>query len=101
MYKLHHFQVAISCWNLEFRPEDHKFLQDCQVFSHVHRLLTSASRREAPVDLPPFYRSEELSEAKVTASSRDALIPYLSDRKTDTFWESGEEVIMTPGDVES
>ncbi|KAL5268418.1 hypothetical protein ACHWQZ_G002322 [Mnemiopsis leidyi] len=84
-------KVAISCWNLEFRPEDHKFLQDSQVFSHIHRLLTSASRRESPTPLPSFHRSVEIADVELTVSSRDSLIPYLHDKKTDTFWESGDK----------
>ena len=87
-------QVAISCWNLEFRPEDHKFLQDSQVFSHIHRLLTSASRRESPTPLPTFNRSVEIPDVELTVSSRDSVIPYLHDKKTDTFWESGSRGVF-------
>ena len=91
-------QAAISCFALRYWPSDHPFLHQSHLFSTISKILSRGEGEveevsprlghveggvEAWVDLTP--------QVEVTVSSRQAMVPSLTDSSTETFWESGDE----------
>jgi len=95
-------QAAITCFSLKFWPSDHPFLHQSHVFSTISKIL---SRGEGDVETAGDHTSPKVghieggveqwadltSQVEVNVSSRQAMIPSLTDGSTETFWESGDE----------
>jgi len=95
-------QAAITCFSLKFWPSDHPFLHQSHVFSTISKIL---SRGEGDVEATGDHNSPKIghveggverwadltSQVEVNVSSRQAMIPSLTDGSTETFWESGDE----------
>merc|ERR1719347_1292365 len=95
-------QAAITCFSLKFWPSDHPFLHQSHVFSTISKIL---SRGEGEVEPIGDHNSPKAghveggverwadltSQVEVNVSSRQAMIPSLTDGSTETFWESGDE----------
>merc|ERR1719158_2645284 len=78
------------------------FLQQSHVFSTISKIL---SRGEGDVETAGDHTSPKVghieggveqwadltSQVEVNVSSRQAMIPSLTDGSTETFWESGDE----------
>ena len=99
-------QAAITCFSLKFWPSDHPFLHQSHLFSTVSRILSRGEgegeagpgaehspARPAPSQLEAGVErwADLTAQAEVTVSSRQAMVPSLTDGSTETFWESGEE----------
>uniref|UniRef100_H2YTX0 RCR-type E3 ubiquitin transferase n=1 Tax=Ciona savignyi TaxID=51511 RepID=H2YTX0_CIOSA len=99
--------MAIRCWSLRVLPSDHQFLHQSQVFSHISQIL---SRKIKPGQSPPDevlscfkYLSVENTMCNVSSlrdltsyvhiktSSHPSIANSLTDKSTETFWESGDE----------
>merc|ERR1719319_19147 len=92
-------QAAVSIFALRFWPSDHPFLHQSHLFSTISKIL---SRGEGEVDPEVSPRlgqveggvetwSDLTAQVEVTVSSRQAMLPSLTDSSTETFWESGDE----------
>ena len=98
-------QAAITCFSLKFWPSDHPFLHQSHLFSTVSKILSrgdgdgdtdhgspkhgaaGAAQHESGVEV----WSDLTGQAEVSVSSRQAMVPSLTDSSTETFWESGDE----------
>ncbi|XP_063604995.1 E3 ubiquitin-protein ligase MYCBP2-like, partial [Penaeus indicus] len=97
--------MAVRCWGLRFTPTDHDFLHQSHVFSNISKILsrseevlgageegiTSMYESHGPVTSMVECLRDLMSECEVRASSRQAMVPSLTDASTETFWESGDE----------
>ncbi|XP_069950165.1 E3 ubiquitin-protein ligase MYCBP2 isoform X3 [Cherax quadricarinatus] len=97
--------MAVRCWGLRFTPTDHDFLHQSHVFSNISKILsrseevlgageegvTSMYESHGPVTSIVECLQDLMSECEIRASSRQAMVPSLTDSSTETFWESGDE----------
>ncbi|CAG0881435.1 unnamed protein product [Darwinula stevensoni] len=98
-------RMAIRCWRLHFRPEDHLFLHRLvsllsrsHVFSNINKILSGGDEKlsrnsRAGENVGCFLEKLEdlTSSCELKCSSRPSMIGSLTDGSTETFWESGEE----------
>ena len=96
-------QAAITCFSLKFWPSDHPFLHQSHLFSTVSKILSRgdsednvASPKHGGGHQHPREGGVEAwgdltAQAEVSVSSRQAMVPSLTDASTETFWESGDE----------
>ncbi|XP_064119634.1 E3 ubiquitin-protein ligase MYCBP2-like isoform X5 [Macrobrachium nipponense] len=97
--------MAVRCWGLRFTPADHDFLHQSHVFSNISKILSrseevlgageegvnSMYESHGPVTSIVECLCDLMSECEIRASSRQAMVPSLTDSSTETFWESGDE----------
>ena len=100
-------QAAITCFSLKFWPSDHPFLHQSHLFSTVSKILSRGDTGDAGEDnvASPKHGGghhhhreggveawgDLTAMAEVSVSSRQAMVPSLTDASTETFWESGDE----------
>ena len=93
-------QIAITCWCIKFRPQDHQFLHQSHVFSTISKILSrseefegsnekSSSNEESETTVEDLVDVTSALDLKV--SSRVAMVNSLNDNSTETFWESSDE----------
>lgn len=97
--------MAVRCWGLRFTPSDHDFLHQSHVFSNISKILSrseevlgageegvaSMYESHGPVTSTVECLRDLMAECEMRASSRQAMVPSLTDSSTETFWESGDE----------
>ncbi|CAL4142860.1 unnamed protein product, partial [Meganyctiphanes norvegica] len=97
--------MAVRCWGLRFTPSDHDFLHQSHVFSNISKILSrseevlgggeeggnSMYESHGPVSGLVESLKDLMGDCEVRASSRQAMVPSLTDISTETFWESGDE----------
>ena len=100
-------QIAMTCWGIKFKAEDHSFLHQSHVFSTISQILSSVNessvKEEEERKLKLSSTDGVGASARVSAltdisqqlelkvSSRPAMTVSLLDNSTETFWESGDE----------
>ena len=98
-------QIAITCWCIKFRPQDHQFLHQSHVFSTISKILSRSEEfdsSEKSSSNEGQNASDELettvedlvdvtSALDLKVSSRVAMVNSLNDNSTETFWESSDE----------
>ena len=98
-------QIAVRCFHLTFDQADHQFLHDCGIFSNISRILSRSHQHlEEAADLISTSSTSSVDSKSVLntltdvtsmfelkTSSRLAMMSCLTDRTTETFWESGDE----------
>lgn len=116
-------RLAIQCFGIKFRPNDHQFLHTSHVFgniskilsrseelseenlllstilrdSHEHNIETSNHEQNKVV----VYNNVDITEVfELIISSRQAMACALTDNSTETFWESDDEDRNKPKIIE-
>ncbi|PIK49705.1 putative E3 ubiquitin-protein ligase MYCBP2 [Apostichopus japonicus] len=95
-------RMALQCWSMKFRTNDHMFLHQSHVFSNINRILSKSDEAEADQDQKVVKRDEEAcaqleylvditNSIECEVSSRSVMLGCLTDGSTETFWESGDE----------
>ncbi|KAH7646731.1 e3 ubiquitin-protein ligase-like protein [Dermatophagoides farinae] len=106
-------RMAIRCFGMEFTSNDHNFLHECKVFSHISTILTRSSIEMdnnnfihchtdlSKMNVSTWPKDENELAVMITkdlthlfdlrTSSRHTMISSLNDNSTETFWESGNE----------
>merc|ERR1719266_2911970 len=114
-------QIAITCWCIKFRPQDHNFLHQSHVFSTISKILSRSeefNNESAPAQScdqqqgqqqggglhPTNVAASQTEEStlvegiidltprlELKVSSRVAMVGSLNDNSTETFWESCDE----------
>eukprot|EP00753_Platysulcus_tardus_P003806 PLAT12492.32.p1 GENE.PLAT12492.32~~PLAT12492.32.p1 ORF type:complete len:3532 (+),score=1996.96 PLAT12492.32:1397-10597(+) len=102
--------LVLRCWSMEFQEDDHGFLNESGIFSHLRTLMVSAERplpgvsesksdgdsgdggaaaAAAPASTVLLSHAEELTAAgELSASSGAEELRGLHDHNVDTYWES-------------
>ena len=89
-------QIAITCWCIKFRPQDHHFLHQSHVFSTISKILSRSEEFENEGKPDESETTVEdlvdvTSALELKVSSRVAMVNSLNDNSTETFWESSDE----------
>ena len=88
-------RLAVRCFGIKFHPRDYFFLYQSQVFVAFSSLLAAheqnlaISLRGSPVSV--VTPNDITRFGVISVSSRPAMLASLSDKSTETFWESGDE----------
>lgn len=94
-------QMAIRCFAIDFQPNDHKFLHECKLFSHISTILArssaedleeqhSDSENELCTDYLWYDVGRDVSlKFELLCSTHQPMAGSLVDNSTETFWESG------------
>lgn len=53
-------RMALQCWSMKFRTNDHMFLHQSHVFSNINRILSKSDEAEADQDQKVVKRDEEV-----------------------------------------
>eukprot|EP00742_Colponemidia_sp_Colp-10_P004729 GILJ01005044.1.p1 GENE.GILJ01005044.1~~GILJ01005044.1.p1 ORF type:complete len:1771 (+),score=301.85 GILJ01005044.1:1764-7076(+) len=95
--------LALRCWSMEFKEEDHTFILDSQILANIRQMMSIASSQRdkseadktASVAVETGGQATALLEitnkATLTASSQPDRLASLQDNSTDTVWETSFE----------
>ncbi|CRK91251.1 CLUMA_CG004931, isoform A [Clunio marinus] len=118
-------RLAIQCFCIKFRPNDHQFLHNSHVFNNISKILSKSeefneenltfstvliesqdnrSRKSSikvPKDKVIVYNNVDITDVfELNISSRQAMACALTDNSTETFWESDDEDRNKPKIIE-
>jgi RCR-type E3 ubiquitin transferase len=112
-------RLAIQCFCIKFRPNDHQFLHNSHVFGNISKILSKSEEindenilfsmdgllesRESKFskDKVQVFNYVDITDSfEFTISSRQAMVSALTDNSTETFWESDDEDRNKPKIIE-
>ena len=89
--------TAIRCWSLQFQQSDHDFLHRSHVFKNISKILSRSENVEDKnkIKTQKSIKLQVLSDitmmCDIEASSHQQMTSCLTDKTTETFWESGDD----------
>ena len=118
-------RLAIQCFGIKFRPNDHQFLHSSHVFGNISKILSKSeefneenllfstalleshdpdmdgNNLKASKDKVTVYNNIDITDIfELIISSRQAMASALTDNSTETFWESDDEDRNKPKIIE-
>jgi hypothetical protein len=87
--------VLLNAWSLQFNELDHSFLPDSQIFPVIRRLMATnkapeaARAPDAKSSCTLTWPQEITSTLEIAVSSSEGRAICLTDKDTDTYWQSG------------
>jgi E3 ubiquitin-protein ligase MYCBP2 len=119
-------RLAIQCFGIKFRPNDHQFLHNSHVFGNISKILSKSEEfneenllfstalgesnenqleesniRASMKDKVMVYNNIDITDVfEFIISSRQAMVAALTDNSTETFWESDDEDRNKPKIIE-
>lgn len=116
-------RLAIQCFGIKFRTNDHQFLHNSHVFNNISKILSKSEelneehiltsivplepQRQKGIDFKEtpdkvnILNNVDITDAfELVISSRQAMVCALTDNSTETFWESDDEDRNKPKIIE-
>uniref|UniRef100_A0A915IBF2 RCR-type E3 ubiquitin transferase n=1 Tax=Romanomermis culicivorax TaxID=13658 RepID=A0A915IBF2_ROMCU len=93
-------RCCLHSWMFNFLPEDQDLILKSQIIDTLSRIVSESnndgSRTVDATDqnksIIEIHKMEDLTAIMtIETISHPAMVPYLLDKNTDTFWESGDE----------
>ena len=91
-------QMAVRCWSLSFKPSDHEFLHQSDIFKSISKILSESEQVTTSIEVGQvgsLVLVETLKDLthlmEINASTHKQMISSITDCSTETFWESGDD----------
>ena len=84
--------LAMTVWAVNWLPEDHIFLHDCQIFRQIRAIMSIPKQALdlASIDGYSIFSPTDLPAIGISASSSPGMLSSVTDASTETFWESSD-----------